>query len=164
MLDSDYSVENYVEDLRAIAAAESDPVKFAEVFQKQPECDRDGIATTGLLVRHLVLPGQLDNSRRCLRFLAELSPDIHLSIMSQYAPRHNARDHSGIDQALASTEYEEITRYALDLGLENPFIQELGSESNYLPDFDRDRPFEFDRPRPFEFPPGSEVKVKSTLG
>jgi putative pyruvate formate lyase activating enzyme len=100
-----------------------------------------GVAVRGLLVRHLVLPGCSDNSRSCLRVLRDLSPDISVSIMSQYSPQYKARDHPGIDRPLTENEYDEITDYALDLGLENAFIQELRSQGHYLPDFDRERPF-----------------------
>ncbi len=105
------------------------------------EMDNDGIAMRGLLVRHLVLPGHLDNSRRCLSFLADLSPDIHVSIMSQYSPQYKAGAYPGISRTLTEKEYDEITDYALGLGLENAFIQELKSQYHYLPDFDQERPF-----------------------
>ena len=104
--------------------------------------DEQGIATRGLLVRHLVLPGQLENSRRCLRFLADLSPDIFVSIMSQYSPQYKARDYPGINRTLTEDEYDEITDYALDLGLKNAFIQELESRERYLPDFAQESPFD----------------------
>ncbi|MCK4452619.1 MAG: radical SAM protein, partial [Anaerolineae bacterium] len=101
-----------------------------------------GIAVRGLLVRHLVLPNYLGNSRRCLRFLADLSPDIFVSIMSQYSPQYKACDYPEINRTLTKDEYDEITDYALDLGLDNAFIQELESQEHYLPDFDQERPFE----------------------
>ncbi|MDY6877010.1 MAG: radical SAM protein [Chloroflexota bacterium] len=105
------------------------------------EMDDDGIAVRGLLIRHLVLPDYLDNSRRCLRFLAGLSPDVFVSIMSQYSPQYKACDYPEINRTLTKGEYDEITDYALDLGLENAFIQELTSQEHYLPDFDQERPF-----------------------
>ncbi len=104
--------------------------------------DHDGIAVRGLLVRHLVLPGCIENSRQCLAFLADLSPDIHVSIMSQYSPQYKAYDFSEINRTLTEDEYDEITDYALELGLENAFIQKLESQAHYLPDFDQERPFE----------------------
>jgi len=103
--------------------------------------DQDGIAVRGLLVRHLVLPGHLENSRQCLSFLANLTPDIHVSIMSQYSPQYKARNFPGINRTLTEDEYDEITDYALELGLENAFIQKLESQTHYLPDFDQERPF-----------------------
>jgi putative pyruvate formate lyase activating enzyme len=106
------------------------------------ETDDDGIALRGLLVRHLVLPGCLENSRQCLGFLRDLSPDIHVSIMSQYSPQYKARDFLGINRTLTGNEYDEITDYALELGLENAFIQQLESQAHYLPDFDQEQPFD----------------------
>jgi putative pyruvate formate lyase activating enzyme len=105
------------------------------------QINNDGIAERGLLVRHLVLPGQLENSRRCLRFLADLSPDIHVSIMSQYSPQYKAAEFSEINRTLTEDEYDEITDYALGLGLENALIQTLASQHHYLPDFDHEHPF-----------------------
>ncbi|VAW36399.1 radical activating enzyme [hydrothermal vent metagenome] len=105
------------------------------------ETDRHGIARRGLLVRHLVLPGCPDNSRKCLRLLAGLSPDIHLSIMSQYSPQYKAAAYPEINRTLTAAEYDEITDYALELGLENGFVQDLSSRDCQLPDFDLANPF-----------------------
>ncbi len=106
------------------------------------EMDDAGIAHRGLLVRHLVLPGAVENSRRCLALLAELSPATHVSIMSQYSPQYQAGRYPEINRPLTAREYDEVTDDAVELGLENAFIQELDSRHRYLPDFDRDRPFE----------------------
>lgn len=105
------------------------------------EMDEQGIAVKGLLVRHLVLPGLLENSRKCLQFIADLSQDTFVSIMSQYSPQHKACDHPSINRKLTGKEYDEIVDAALDLGLENAFVQELESQENYLPDFDKEKPF-----------------------
>ena len=106
------------------------------------ELDDDGVAVRGLLVRHLVLPGQLENSKACLRFLAELSPEISVSIMSQYSPQYKACGIPELNRPLTAEEYDDITDYALGLGLENAFIQTLESQETYLPDFDKAAPFE----------------------
>jgi len=106
------------------------------------QLDDAGVATRGLLVRHLVLPSYLDNSRKCLKFLAELSPDIAVSIMSQYSPQYRACQYPGIDRTLTEEEYDDIMGYALDLGLDNAFIQELASQDLLIPDFRQDKPFE----------------------
>jgi len=105
------------------------------------EMDDEGIAVRGLLVRHLVLPDYLGNSRRCLRFLSDLSPDTFVSIMSQYSPQYKACDYPGINRTLTKDEYDEVIDYALELGLENAFIQELESQEHYLPDFAQESPF-----------------------
>jgi len=105
--------------------------------------DDDGIAMRGLLVRHLVLPDHLSNSRECLRSLADLSPETHVSIMSQYSPRYRACEFPGISRTLTAGEYDQVIDYALDLGLENAFTQELESQAHYLPDFAQESPFNF---------------------
>lgn len=107
------------------------------------QLDDDGIAQRGLLVRHLVLPNCLSNSRRCLRLLADLSTDTYISIMSQYSPQYRAYEYPGIDRTLTEDEYGEVLDYALDLGLENAFIQELDSQEQGLPDFTQASPFDF---------------------
>jgi len=108
------------------------------------EMDENGIATRGLLVRHLVLPGCLENSKKCLQALADLSPDIFVSIMSQYSPQYKACDYPQINRTLTTAEYDEITDFALDLGLEKAFVQELASQEHYLPDFTQESPFNRD--------------------
>ncbi|MBM4152794.1 MAG: hypothetical protein FJ220_04645 [Kiritimatiellaceae bacterium] len=107
------------------------------------ELNEDDIAVRGLLVRHLVLPGYLENSKACLRLLAEISPDIPVSIMSQYSPQYKAGGMPELNQRLTKEAYDEIIDYALDLGLENAFIQTLESQDACLPDFDQERPFSF---------------------
>ena len=105
------------------------------------ELDEDGVAVRGLLVRHLVLPGQIENSKACLKFLAELSPEISVSIMSQYSPQYKACGIPELNRPLTAEEYDDITDYALELGLENAFIQTLESQETYLPDFEKSAPF-----------------------
>ena len=126
--------------------AEVIPGVLAEMLNQvgHLQLDDDGIAVRGILVRHLVLPGQLENSRTCLRFLADLSPDVFVSIMSQYSPQHKAGHYPEINRTLTEKEYHKITEYALDLGLENAFVQQLESPDHCLPDFGQDGPFKFD--------------------
>jgi len=107
----------------------------------------------------LVLPGYLDNSRRCLRAVADLSPDTFVSIMSQYSPQYKARNYPRINRTLTKDEYDEIMDYALDLGLENAFIQELESQGQYLPDFAQASPFNFASTNP-----GSSVMERAVGG
>ena len=123
--------------------ADTVPGVLREMLQQvgNLQMDEAGTAFRGLLVRHLVMPGCLNNSRDCLRFLADLSPAIFVSIMSQYSPQFKAGTYPGIDRPLTKKEYDEVTDYALELGLENAFIQDLASRDHYLPDFARDNPF-----------------------
>jgi putative pyruvate formate lyase activating enzyme len=130
--------------------AETIPGVLREMLEQvgHLEMDAQGIATRGLLIRHLVLPGHLENSRRCLDALANLSPDTVISLMSQYSPQYKACNYPGIDRTLTADEYDEIQDYALDLGLEHVFVQELESQEDCLPDFAQDKPFNFEPPAP----------------
>jgi len=105
--------------------------------------DENGIATSGILVRHLVLPNNLENSKQCLKFLAGISSDMNISLMSQYSPLFKACKYPEINRTLTEAEYNEIVDYAISLDLENVFIQELESQEKCLPDFDLEKPFNF---------------------
>ena len=61
--------------------------------------------------------------------------------MSQYSPQYKACDYPAINRSLTADEYDEIMEVALDLGLENAFVQELESREHFLPDFNREHPF-----------------------
>jgi putative pyruvate formate lyase activating enzyme len=61
--------------------------------------------------------------------------------MSQYSPQYKACDYPGINRPLTEDEYDEVMDCALELGLENAFIQELESQEHYLPDFAQENPF-----------------------
>jgi putative pyruvate formate lyase activating enzyme len=104
--------------------------------------DEQGRVRSGLIVRHLVLPGQLENTRQCLRFLAEaLSPQVHVSLMSQYTPTPEVHGHPELGRTLRPEEYAGIVDEMDRLGMENGWIQELSSAHYYQPDFTRDQPF-----------------------
>jgi len=104
--------------------------------------DSAGVMRSGLIVRHLVLPGQVENSLECLRFLArELGPSVHLSLLAQYHPTPPVRSFPGLGRSLHPEEYDRVVTEAKRLGFENGWIQELGSESDYLPDFSLPDPF-----------------------
>lgn len=87
----------------------------------------DGIATGGMIIRHLVLPSNVENSLKVLRWIREnLSPDVHLSIMAQYFPAHRVKDgnYSEIDRKISREEYDTVLDEAEKLGFTNAFIQE----------------------------------------
>lgn len=89
-------------------------------------CDREGIGRQGLIVRHLVLPGQLENTRRCLEYVArELSPRVHVSLMGQYFPAFGAVDHPELGRRLTRAEYETAMALLEEYGLENGWCQSL---------------------------------------
>ena len=80
--------------------------------------DERGIARRGLLVRHLVMPGALEESREILRWLAEeLSPSTYVNVMAQYRPDHRAMDYPELARPVAFEEVQEARAIAIGLGL-----------------------------------------------
>lgn len=103
----------------------------------------DGRAENGLLIRHLVLPGHTEESKKVLFSIAdELSPGIHISLMSQYHPTINVMNHQLLNRALYKNEYEAVVEAMEDLGFRNGWVQEMDSFLNYRPDFSKEHPFE----------------------
>ncbi len=107
------------------------------------DLDKDGLVTSGLIVRHLVLPGHVENSKKVLRFIAsELSPDVHISLMSQYYPTPRVARHPKLGRTLYRHEYDEVIEEFENLGFWRGFVQEINSPHHYRPDFLKDHPFE----------------------
>jgi putative pyruvate formate lyase activating enzyme len=107
------------------------------------EVDSAGIARRGLIVRHLILPGGLSGSEAALRFIAEeVSPQVTLSVMSQYSPQHHAGAYPEIARRLGPEEYRGVTHLLERFGLENGWLQEMAAADHYLPRFsDEGHPF-----------------------
>lgn len=107
--------------------------------------DADGTAYRGLIVRHLVLPGHVDNSLAVLDHLAQLPASSYqlptLSLMAQYFPPRPGLP-APLDRTLTPEEYASVVAHAEELGLTNGWIQELQAPDNYRPDFTKNNPFE----------------------
>lgn len=105
--------------------------------------DNKGRAESGILIRHLVLPGHADESKKLLRNIAEeLSRGVNLSIMSQYHPTPYVRDHPELGRTLYASEYESVIEAMEELGFRNGWVQDMDSYRNYKPDFHKEHPFE----------------------
>jgi putative pyruvate formate lyase activating enzyme len=103
----------------------------------------DGTAASGLIVRHLILPGQVENSKAVLRTIAaELSPSLHLSLMSQYYPPPGIGRHPWLGRTITRGEYDEVLDELERLGFHQGWVQELESQEIYRPDFTKPHPFE----------------------
>ena len=92
----------------------------------------------GIIVRHLALPGCEDDSRAVLRYLYETYGDhIYISIMNQYTPLPHVAAYPELNRRITDEEYDRLTDYAVDLGIENGFIQEgETAEESFIPEFD----------------------------
>jgi len=105
--------------------------------------DSEGRAEYGLMIRHLVLPGHVDESIRVLKTIAdELSAGIHISLMSQFNPVFRADKYPEINRPLLKEEYDMVVREMERLGFRNGWTQDTDSNLSYRPDFTRDHPFE----------------------
>ena len=104
------------------------PAAFKEMFRQAGflKTDPNGLAQRGMIVRHLVLPGQLENTFEVLRFLAEeISPEIHLSLMTQYLPIWDARRYVEINRRLTREEVETVSEWVEKFGFKNGWFQEF---------------------------------------
>ena len=104
-----------------------------------PEYDDDGMMRSGVVVRHLVMPGLVDESKKVLHYLYSTYGDsIIYSIMGQYTPlSEHLADYPEIDRRITEEEYDEVTDYAWDIGIEDAYIQLPGSDTeDYIPQFD----------------------------
>lgn len=100
------------------------------------------VARRGVIVRHLVLPGRMENSKEALRLIKkEISTSVPLSLMSQYTPIAKVRDHPLLGRRINKDEYKQVLDYALKLGFKNLFVQEVNN-FKLTPDFDRENPFD----------------------
>lgn len=102
------------------------------------QLDDDGIMQSGVIIRHLVLPGQLENSKRVIDWVSENFKDgeILFSLMSQFTPNSECKKDE-LYRRLTQEEYDEIAEYLYDSGIEDGFMQELSSaKEEYTPAFD----------------------------
>jgi putative pyruvate formate lyase activating enzyme len=101
----------------------------------------EGIARKGLLIRHLVMPGMVENSIAALRLIRKhLSCDVSLSIMSQYTPIPRVQNHPRLRRRVTGQEYDTVVEEALELGFENLYVQEVDNR-HLSPDFGQEEPF-----------------------
>ncbi len=103
-----------------------------------PVLDENGMMKKGLIIRHLVLPNNIQNSRDVLKWINDnIDKNVFVSVMAQYFPTNKAKDFPEINRKLTKEEYEEIENYLYSLDLDNGYIQELGEhEEEYVPDFE----------------------------
>lgn len=92
----------------------------------------DGMARRGVLVRHLVLPGDLSGTRECMGFLArEMGSSVWVSLMSQYFPAHKAHNIPPLDRKITDSEYQAALDALIDSGIVNGFLQEFPQEGDW---------------------------------
>ena len=100
------------------------------------EIDDNGMMKKGVVVRHLLLPGMLEDSKRIIKYLYDTFGDkIIISIMNQYTPVREL-EYDELNNRVSDCEYDELINYAYDLGVRNAFIQEGETQkASFIPDF-----------------------------
>lgn len=108
-----------------------------EMFRQvgKVEINEKGIMKKGLMIRHLILPNQIENSKQILKWIKEnLEEDVYISIMAQYFPTYKAKEIKELNRKLTKKEYQEVENYLYSLDIQNGYIQELGEhEEEYVP-------------------------------
>jgi len=114
---------------------------ISEMRRQQPDdvFGDDGMMQKGVIVRHLVLPSALENTRGVLKDIAKIDKDLFVSLMGQYFPTPNVENHPILSRRITEDEYDKATEMFFGAGLTNGFSQELDSATEeYVPDFDLD--------------------------
>lgn len=103
-----------------------------------PVFDERDIMKKGVIVRHLALPGCAEDSRAVIKYLYDTyGDDIFISLMNQYTPLLHVAAYPELNRRLTEEEYDELVDYAIDLGIENGFIQEGDTVGeSFIPAFD----------------------------
>ena len=103
-----------------------------------PVFDEENMMRRGVIVRHMMLPGGLIDSKRIVRYLWETYGDeIFMSLMSQYTPVAGAADYPEINRKVPWPDYFDLVDYAADLGVTQAFVQEEEAASeSFIPDFE----------------------------
>ena len=104
----------------------------------KPKLNKEGVMQKGIIVRHLVLPSHIENSKKVLKWIKEnIYKENYVSIMAQYFPCYKAKEekeYKDINRKLTKEEWKKIENYVEKLDFENGFIQELGEhEEEYVP-------------------------------
>lgn len=102
-----------------------------------PVFNEKGIIQKGLMIRHLVLPNNIENSKLVLQWLKEnIDANVYINIMAQYFPSYKAEEIEELNRKLTEEEYKEIENFVYELNIQNGYMQELGeNEEEYVPNF-----------------------------
>jgi len=104
----------------------------------KPKFNDDGLLVKGVIVRHMMMPGLLKDSKKIIHYLVDnYNDDIFISIMNQYTPTNNLNKYSEINKIVNKNEYEELINYAINIGIKNGFMQEGETQkTSFIPEFD----------------------------
>lgn len=97
--------------------------------------DEDGIIKKGVVIRHLILPNNIQNTKNVLKWIdLNMPKEILVSVMAQYFPTFKAKNIVGLDRKISAKELKKVEEYLCKLNIENGYIQEMGfNEEIYVP-------------------------------
>ena len=103
-----------------------------------PKFNEQGMIQKGLMIRHLILPNHIENSKKILKWLKEnMDKQVYIDIMAQYFPTYKAKETKDLNRKLTKEEYQKIEEYVYELDIQNGYMQELGEhEEEYVPKWD----------------------------
>jgi putative pyruvate formate lyase activating enzyme len=102
----------------------------------------NGIAESGIIVRHLVLPHATSQSIEILKYIAEeISSRLHISLMSQYYPTDKVKNHKYLGRNITKREYKKVVNAFFEYGFSRGWVQDIESHASFRPDFSSNKPF-----------------------
>lgn len=147
--DIDELIDVYLPDIKFFSPAVSERYTgkkdYFEVAHKAIEFmankpfikDDNGMLKSGTIVRHLVLPQNTSDSKKILDWFVSIKDKAYINVMSQYTPFGKIQNFKELQRTLTKREYSSVIDYALSLGIENMFYQEMeSSDTCYIPEWD----------------------------
>ena len=105
-----------------------------------PKFNQQGMIQKGLMIRHLVLPNNVENSKKILKWIKEnIDEKVYINIMAQYFPTYKSKDIKELNRKLTQKEYQEIENYVYQLDIKNGYMQDLGEhEEEFVPKWEEE--------------------------
>lgn len=132
------SVEFLADEKKKISEQQNNMIFDAAEYQERSEAGEPLLMRKGVIVRHLVMPDCVEDSKRVISYLLKTyGGRIFISIMNQYTPLPQCREYPELSRWVTEAEYDAVVDYAIELGIENGFIQEGDvAEESFIPEFD----------------------------
>lgn len=140
--DLKYAYDELAKDLSGVSNYFEVAKRAIKEMERQvgnPKFDANGIIQKGLIIRHLVLPNHLQNTKQVLKWIRKnMDAQVYVSVMAQYFPEYKACERKDMNRKLTREEYEEIMDFAQKLGIQNGYFQELEeNERQYVPKWEK---------------------------
>lgn len=132
------SAEFPADEKKKISEQQNCMIFDAAEYQERSEAGESLLMRKGVIVRHLVMPDCVEDSKRVISYLLKTyGGRIFISIMNQYTPLPQCREYPELSRRVTEAEYDAVVDYAIELGIENGFIQEGDvAEESFIPEFD----------------------------